>query len=278
MNKGEKAKIKKENDALENYLRYGIDLYKRRIYFGDVAFPDGDEFDFSTISYALRAIDKMLDINETEPIELVVSSYGGDPYAMLALMDKIQQAPCKFIFRGSGFIMSAATWIMAVCDERYLAENTVIMVHDGWWGNTASSTDMTILQDEDKRLKDMLCKVFADNSFMSPEFWAKVCQRDLYLTAEETIQLGLADKITSPRKRGNFRKGVRRKTFSKPPSESKIKKLVTSLYTRIQMEMPKEIVISVRKEEFEPELPPQPNDIEQLEMLGQAEDKKDVKE
>jgi len=276
MNRGDKAKIKKENDALENYLRYGVDLYKRRIYFGDVAFPDGDEVDFSTISYAVRAIDKMLDINETEPIELVFSSYGGDAYPMLTLVDKIQQSSCKFIFRGYGFIMSAGTWIMAVCDERYLSENTTVMVHGGSWEGEGTGVDMAINSEEERRLDDRLFKMYADNSFMSAAFWKTICSRDVFLSAEETIALGLADQVMPARKRGNLRRGVRRKTFGKPPSETKMKSLVKSLYKRIHLEMPEELVISVKKEEFEPELPPKTDNVEQLEMLGQVDEKTDT--
>ena len=268
MSRSNKARVKKENDVLENYLKYGIDLYNRRIYFGDVNYPDGDGVDFSTISYVIRAIDKMLDVNEDEPIRMIFSSYGGDAYAMLTLVDKIQQSPCKFIFEGYGFIMSAGTWIMAVCDERYLSENSTIMVHGGSWGAEASGVDMEILAQEESRLDGTLYKLYADNSYMSKEFWAKVCQRDLYLGSKEVLELGLADAIVQPRKRGNFRRGIRRKTFSNPPTEQKMKKLVSSLYKRVKMDVPDNLTISIKKEEFEEAHPPREDNKEQLEVLG----------
>lgn len=243
-------KVNKQADVIENYLKYGVDLHHRRIYFGDADWVDGDEFNFSSVSYAIRAIDKMLDISN-KPIEIHMSSYGGDAYAMLALHDKILESQCKFIFYGSGFIMSAATWIMAICDERWLSDNTTIMVHDGWSGGIGKSTDVKIDTDENERLSRKLEEIYAANSHMPADFWKAVCRRDLYLTADEAVTLGLADAVIAFRKRGNFRKGPRTTTFGTPPSKRSMKSLITKLYTRIKLDVPKNINIEVKKEEFE---------------------------
>lgn len=259
-------KVNKQADVIENYLKYGVDLHHRRIYFGDADWVDGDEFNFSSVSYAIRAIDKMLDIS-SKPIELHMSSYGGDAYAMLALHDKIMEGGCKFIFYGSGFIMSAATWIMACCDERWLSDNTTIMVHDGWAGGFGKSTDVKIDTDENERLSRKLEEIYAVNSHMPREFWETVCRRDLYLTADEAVQLGLADAVIAHRKRGNFRKGPRQMTFSNPPSKRSLRTLVGRLYGRIKLDVPKQLNIEVKKEEFE-DIPEYDNTTEEMQKLG----------
>lgn len=259
-------KENKQADVIENYLKYGVDLYHRRIYFGDADWVDGDEVNFSSISYAVRAIDKMLDISN-RPIEIHMSSYGGDPYAMLALHDKIKESPCKFIFYGSGFIMSAATWIMAVCDERWLSNNTTIMVHDGSIHIGGRVTDVRISNEEDARLQEVLEEIYAENSHMPKEFWTTVCRRDLYLTADEAVTLGLADAVIGYRKRGNFRKGPRTSTFDNPPQKRQLRSLVAKLYGRIKLDVPKTLNIEVKKEEFE-EIAEYDNTTEEMQKLG----------
>ena len=240
----------KELAQIELYLQHGIDLHHRRIYFGDVEYDDGGDVSFSSIEMALRSIDKMLDLNN-KPIEIHMSSYGGDVYHMTALYDKIQESPCKFIFYGRGAIMSAATWIMAGCDERFLSKNTTIMVHDGSYYAEERSTDNKITTEENDRLDKILADIYAENSYMDANFWIRVCQRDLYLTAEEAVKLGLADKVKEYRKRGNFRRGVRAHTFTEIPPRKEIAKVVEKLYKRIKVSVPRNLTIEVKKEECE---------------------------
>jgi ATP-dependent protease ClpP protease subunit len=210
-----------------------------------------NEVDFYSVTPVLRAIDKMLDLSN-KPIEIHMSSYGGDAYQMLALYDKIQESPCKFIFYGSGMIMSAATWIMCGCDERYLSENTTVLIHDGsidfleW-----KTTDNRIASDENERLQRRLEKIYADNSYMDEAFWKTVSRRDLFLTADEAVALGLADNILAYKKRGNFRKGARKETFDNPPDKRTLKKEISKLFKRIKVEVPQNLEVSIRKEESE---------------------------
>lgn len=242
--------FKKDTSLLFAYLHHGIDIHNRRISFGDLEHGD-NEVDFYSIAPVIRAIDKMLDISN-KPIEIHMSSYGGDPYQMLALYDKIQESPCKFVFYGSGMIMSAATWIMCGCDERYLSENTTVLIHDGSIDFIEErTTDNRIASNENERLQRKLEEIYAKNSYMDKQFWRTVSRRDLFLTADETVLLGLADSILAYRKRGNFRKGARRETFTNPPDKRTFRKTIIELFKRIKVEVPKNLEISIRKEESE---------------------------
>lgn len=242
--------FKKDTSLLFAYLHHGIDIYNRRICFGDMEHGD-NEVDFYSIEPVLRAIDKMLDLSN-KPIEIHMSSYGGDPYQMLALYDKVQESPCKFTFYGRGMIMSSATWIMCGCDERYLSENTTVLIHDGTIEFIEErTTDNRISSDENERLQRVLEKIYADNSYMDSVFWKTVSRRDLFMTADEAIALGLADNIIAYKKRGNFRRGTRKETFENPPEKRELRKTVSKLFKRIKLEVPKNLEVSIRKEESE---------------------------
>lgn len=181
-----------------------------------------------------------------------MNSYGGDPGSMLYLHDLILATPVQFKFFGGGSIMSSATWIMAACDERYLYKHTTIMVHKGHWVDMqdTSTTDMEIKVEEEKRFMSMLEDIYALNSRMPKEFWSEVCKRDLFLTAEETILLGLADKIIEPKKRGNFRK-MRAAHLSEKINSNKMKRTVAALYKRIHAPKSIEIKFNDLKEEID---------------------------
>jgi len=220
---------------LDDLLCHGVDSTQRRIYFGDCTTTtelEAGEVTSQSIEAAVRALHQLANEAPGKPIELHMSSPGGDPYSMLRLYDEILACPCQVKFFGGGIIMSSATWIMAVCDERYLHPNTTVMVHDGTEGIEGTHTDVKISMAEAKRLQDLLYEIYAANSRMPRKFWEDLCQRDLYLTAEETIQLGLADKLIKPKKRGNLRK-TRNAELHKSLPHVEMERLVNQLYTRV---------------------------------------------
>lgn len=240
---------------LDDFLSYGVDSAKRRIYFGELldnAEEECSDFTQRSVELAVRCLHRLVAEGPNKPIELHMNSAGGDPYAMLRLYDEILSCSCQIKFFGGGIIQSSATWIMAACDERYLYPNTTVMVHDGNEGVEATHTDAQIAMAEAKRLQDMLYDIYAANSRMPRAFWEEVCQRDLYLTAEEAIKLGLADKIVEPRKRGNLRK-MRQAALKKHPEHSEMVDLLKKLYARVnRYSVPK---LELNKPVKEPEDP-----------------------
>lgn len=199
------GKNSKDPGALQTYLSYGVDLFHRRVYLGYLDGGSEDDIGFESIALVIRGIDKLLDLTNKEPIEIHCSSYGGSPYHSLALVDKILESPCKFIFYGRGAIMSAATVIMAVCDERYISKNSTIMLHDGSDGFEGKTTDMQIYVKETERVQDAYNEIYAANSWLDKSFWDSVVRRDLYLTADEALAIGLADKLVHTPGRSKFR-------------------------------------------------------------------------
>lgn len=243
---------------LTDNLAYGVDLKNRRIYFGvnldtgDAA--DSTSFNATSVEMAVRAMHRMASDYPNKPIELHMSSYGGDTYAMLRLHDEILACPCQVRFFGSGPIMSSASFIMSVCDERNLHPNAIVMVHELSSSGGGKHTDIKIDSAENNRLMDQLCGIYETNSRMPKEFWADICQRDVYLTASEAVSLGLADRIVEPKKRGNLRK-ARQAAMKKEVDTKEMKDLVKSLYERTnRTRIPKLEFNEIKKEAADPHL------------------------
>lgn len=197
--------MSKDVNSWELLLKTGVDIFNRRIFLGYVDGSENDDISFETVSIAIRAIDKMVKMSNKQPIEIHCCSYGGSPYHSLALVDKILESPCKFVFYGRGAIMSAATVIMAVCDERYLSKNATVMLHDGSDGYEGKVTDMQIYMQESERLQETYNDIYASNSWLDRTFWDSIVRRDLYITADECVNIGLADKIIHTPGRSKFR-------------------------------------------------------------------------
>jgi len=241
-------------DRLHEIFYYSFDRKNRRIYFGD---PEGrlseddeyeGDFTWHAVEQIIRGLHILIDDSVKKPIELHMMSIGGDVYAMLRLIDEILTCPCQIKFIGGGQICSAATWIMAVCDERYLHANTQITLHDGIEVFEGKNTDTQIESAHSKTLQAHLNKILAENSHMPEEFWSDILQRDVYITATEAISLGLADKIIEPKKRGNLRR-TRVAAMNKSIDVKSLKKLVNHLYRRINRRQLTRIDIRAPKKE-----------------------------
>ena len=181
-------------------------------------------------------------------------------------------------FYGGGAIMSAATWIMVACDERYLHKHATVMVHDGSEEYGGKHTDVQITAAEMKRLQDILYDIYSSNTRMPKEFWQDVCQRDLYLSASEAVSLGMADKLLEPKKRGNLRK-VRQAAMKASLDGDKMKSLISSLYQRInKVKIPKIKLNTVEKEPIDPSVFISDLQEEKTASISADADKKETKE
>ena len=108
-------------------MKSGLDIKNRIIYFGE---NSEDEYfgdvSLSSIEFCIRKFNKLIEDDPTheKPINFWTGSYGGEIYPTLALYDRIRTCPCPVKFFGYGYIMSAMTTILCVCDERFLFKNT----------------------------------------------------------------------------------------------------------------------------------------------------------
>lgn len=248
---------KAKDTELEQIFCYGIYRKTRRIYFGTEEVEEGDghgDVGWLSVENATRALHVLVEDSATKPIEFHVYSWGGDVYGMQRMMDEIEACPCQIKFFGGGRIASAMTWIMSVCDERNLHKNTTVMLHDGSDGMGGKHTDVQIDAKHGRDIQAQLNQAFADNSRMPLEFWEDILQRDVFVTAQECIALGLADKIISPKKRGNLRRS-RIAIQAKEVDAKEMRKLVKSLYERTERKKIGKIEINApRKEECDPNI------------------------
>jgi len=243
-----------DKNSLDEILTFGIDIEKRRIYFGIIDSDNGSDVGWGSIEAVVRGMHRMYE-KSSAPIEIHMSCPGGDPYEMLRLVDEIEASPVQVKFVGSGLIASAATWIMAVCDLRMLHKNTYVLVHDGSDQLEDRHTDFQIASKHFQNLQDKLYDIFEQNSRMPKAFWQDVCQRDLYLTAEETVLLGLADKVVQSRKRGSVRR-TRNAALSERVDNKTMQKTIKSIYERISKKsIPKLSLNELREEEIDDSIP-----------------------
>ena len=85
--------------------------------------------------------------------------------------------------------------------HRYILENAGTMVHQPSAGYGGQATDIQIHANEVLRIKDQLNTLYArhNSAGLTKETIAEMLERDKFLTATETVELGFADCVANSR-------------------------------------------------------------------------------
>ena len=173
--------------------RIGVKLLENSIYFlsGEITEENINECIKWVIYENLDPKEKVL--------TLYVNSSGGDLYQAFALIDVMRSS--KHVIRtvGIGSIMSAAFLIFTSGDqgERYLAVNTGIMCHQFSGGTDAKFHDLKAEMKENELLNKKMVDILKNATGLpTTKIKTKLLPAsDVYLTAQEAIELGIADHL-----------------------------------------------------------------------------------
>jgi ATP-dependent Clp protease protease subunit len=192
-NNSPKEQILKKIDEFNAGDRIGVKLLENSIYFlsGEITEENINECIKWVIYENLDPKEKVL--------TLYVNSSGGDLYQAFALIDVMRSS--KHVIRtvGIGSIMSAAFLIFTSGDqgERYLAVNTGIMCHQFSGGTDAKFHDLKAEMKENELLNKKMVDILKNATGLpTTKIKTKLLPAsDVYLTAQEAIELGIADHL-----------------------------------------------------------------------------------
>jgi ATP-dependent Clp protease protease subunit len=69
------------------------------------------------------------------------------------------------------------------------------MIHQPWGGVEGQSSDIAIHAKEILRLKKLSIQYFAHHTGKSEEEIAQALERDFFMTADQAVEFGVADKV-----------------------------------------------------------------------------------
>lgn len=158
------------------------------------------EIEDTNISEAIKwIVYENLDKKQEKILTLYINSSGGDLYQAFALIDVMRISTHKIRTIGMGNIMSAAFLIFAsgADGERYIAPNTGIMCHQFTDGVDAKYHDIKAQMKESDYCNTRMVNILkAATGLDTRSVKTKLLPAsDVYLTADELLELGVADHI-----------------------------------------------------------------------------------
>jgi|TARA_B100000315_G_scaffold159741_1_gene148275 ATP-dependent Clp protease protease subunit len=193
----EQTKLKLQNESLlyqrgKFELDYGVDAKNNIIYLSD-------SLDVNTVWFVVTRINFLKNVNPDKPINLLITSYGGDVYSMLGIIDYIQNCKVEVNTHCYGAAMSAAAIILACgTGKRRISKNSTVMIHEGSIFEEGKISDILKSSDHLKELHETINKILSEASAKSREYWAENTKTDFYLNAKQCLEFGLVDEIIEP--------------------------------------------------------------------------------
>lgn len=138
-----------------------------------------------------------------KPINMYVHSPGGSVSAGLAVYDTMQfiSSPVYTMIIGEACSMGSFIAQAGSPGHRYILQSATTMVHQPSAGFHGPVSDIEIHAAEVIRIKNYLNDTYVkhNSAGLDSEAIAKMLDRDNFLTANETVKYGFADKVVTSR-------------------------------------------------------------------------------
>lgn len=158
----------------------------------------------SAVSSSITA--QLLFLESKDPkrdITMYINSPGGSVTAGLAIHDTMQYIGCDVSTVVMGMAASMGSFLSSAGapGKRLVLPNSEIMIHQPLisGGIGGQQTDIMIHAKNLENTRERLERIIAQNCGKSYEEVHAACERDNYMTAQEAVAFGLADKIITKR-------------------------------------------------------------------------------
>ena len=141
--------------------------------------------------------------NPDKDISLYINSPGGEVTAGMAIYDTMQfiRPDVQTIVMGQACSMGSLLAQAGAKDKRMILPMARHMIHQPSGGARGQATDMLIQVEEILAMKKNLTKIYVEHNTAGKTFdqLSADMERDNYMSADQAVAYGLADKVISKR-------------------------------------------------------------------------------
>ena len=157
-----------------------------------------DEFASRMLSYNITEAK----LNNQKSLPVVIDSYGGEVYSLMGMVDLLTNSGLDIITIATSKAMSCGALLLAIGKKRYATPKSTIMIHAV---RSTMRGDLDSQKNEVnqlEKLNNMAFELLDTNTNKPSGFWlnklAENNNNDLYLSAQEALNLGLITNIGTP--------------------------------------------------------------------------------
>lgn len=192
-------------DDIDKFFDCDIYVPTRTIYMGSASY-DAEHGESGCDGAMAERVIKALHILDSsapsgdKPITIIMNNIGGDEYHGFAIYDAIKACKNHVTIQVMGHAMSMGSIILQAADKRVMAPTSRQMIHYGTWGvhDHAKTAQQWAKEGAkiDSWMENMyLARIRQKRKSFNLESLQKMLDHDTFLTAEESVKMGLADEI-----------------------------------------------------------------------------------
>jgi ATP-dependent Clp endopeptidase proteolytic subunit ClpP len=135
------------------------------------------------------------EMKEKDPIKVYINSPGGTVFSSLDAFNKMESMNGKIITINNGAIASGGSLLFLAGDERICGKYSFFLIHQlsGCnWGTFENQKDNFV---NNQKQMDALYSIYKEKTKMSMKEIKDLLKRDIYLTAQECLERGIATRV-----------------------------------------------------------------------------------
>lgn len=191
--------VEKEAGGFER----SYDIYSRLLK-DNIVFVTG-HIDMSVANTFIAQMLFLENQNPEKDISVYINSPGGEVYSGIAMYDTIKHIKNDVVTINVGLAASAASLLLAsgTKGKRFVLPNTYTLIHQplSSGGFDGQATDFEIYSKHMIQLKKQFASIIAECAGQKLDKVMTDMERDYWMTGDETIKYGIADKILSTKKK-----------------------------------------------------------------------------
>jgi ATP-dependent Clp protease protease subunit len=182
------AVAERKKNAISEIFDNNVDIDRRTLFlFGEINEEKAEQIS--------KGLFFMEEINALAEVTLILSSEGGNWSSAVSIYDRLKTSACPITIKVYGEAASSGAFILQAGDTRILSPNSFLMIHNGDISIEDDHKKAEAAISQGRRENHTMYLVLAEASGQPLNFWKKLCAEDTYLTARESVQLGLADEV-----------------------------------------------------------------------------------
>ena len=149
---------------------------------------------FGVVGEDVRASDIITKIqkDKSDPLEVNIMSPGGSVTEGLAIYDFMRDQKRKVITRAMGQAASIASIIFMAGDEREVADNAEIMIHNAWAGVAGNKHELAEFIDRLDDTDQKLINIYSTRSNLNEDQVRDLLDKETFMDAEQAVSQGFA--------------------------------------------------------------------------------------
>lgn len=165
---------------------------------GEIVTDEWQDSDTSASSFR----DALKEIGDVKTINLHINSPGGSVFEGIAIFNMLKNSKANIDVYIDGLAASIASVIAMAGNKIYMPANSMLMIHNPWVFCQGNASELRKQADDLDKIGSLSVKTYVErsNGKANAEEIQKLMDEETWLTAQEAIDLGLADEVLEANK------------------------------------------------------------------------------